>query len=196
MAINLRRPTEAIIADGSITKEKLADGAVDSSKIEDGAIDLTSSKVIGELPNSKLAVISDIEKIQDNLITLSKVQDDVALVPLVGGEVEQSVTGILESGIVETGFSKTSQFSSKKARIVASLKSNNALYTASLLIYVNDEITPRLTKTSVSTDYELVNGEFDISDLVNGKHKFTAKLKSSDASGIAFNDFIEFYLVK
>jgi len=184
--INLRRPTEAIVPDGSITAEKLADGAVN----------LSTDKVTGSLPNSKLDAIADVNKIQDNLITLAKVQDDVALVPLVGGEVEQSVTGTTEDGVVETGFSKTNQFTSKKARIVASLKSNNALYTASLLIYVNDEVSPRLTKTSIATDYELVNGEFDISDLANGKHKFTAKLKSSDASGIASNDFIEFYLVK
>ncbi len=184
--INLRRPTEATIPNGSITSEKLADGAVD----------LSTSKVTGSLPNSKLDAITDVNKIQDNLITLAKVQDDIALVPLVGGEVEQSITGTSEVGIIETGFSKTDKFSAKKARIVASLKSNNALYTASLLIYVNNEIAPRLTKTSMATDYELVNGEFDISDLMNGKHKFTAKLKSSDPSGISYNDFIEFYLVK
>ena len=53
--INLRKTSNAVIADQSITKEKIADGAIDSTKIEDGAVNLTSAKVVGELPNNKLA---------------------------------------------------------------------------------------------------------------------------------------------
>ena len=87
--INLRKPTEAFIPNGSITKEKIADNAIDSSKIEDGAVDLTSDKVVGELPNVKLARIDDVEKLKDGLVTLAKSSDDVKLTPFVGGEVEQ-----------------------------------------------------------------------------------------------------------
>lgn len=187
MAINLRRPTEATIPDASITAQKLASGAVD----------LSTPVVTGSLPNSKLDVITDVNKIEDNLITLEKTSDDVRLVPLVAGEIDFESTGTTELETVETGNTKTNKFSSQKIRIVATLKTNNPTYTATMNIYADDEVTPRLVLTSTDdSDYELVTGEFDISDLGNGKHKFLAKIKSSDVSGIAYTNLIEFYGVK
>lgn len=49
---------------------------------------------------------------------------------------------------------------------------------------------------SVSTDYELVNGEADISDLSTGKHAITIKLVNAEADGISYNDYIDIYFVK
>lgn len=228
--INLRKPTEAYIAPGSIQEEhladgavdltsdkvigelpkvKLADGAVDANKIEDGAVDLNTAKVVGELPESKLAnnavteqKLADLaistQKLKDNVVTLAKASDDVRLTPFIGGEVEQPVTGTTEVPIVETGMSRISgAFEPKKIRVIASLKvSSDSGNIGYLYIYADDEITPRLTLQTSETSYELLNGEFDISDLSPGRHKFTAKMKSSLVAGIVYNDYIEIYTIK
>ena len=183
--INLRRVLEAYIPNGSITEEKFANGA----------IDLTSDKVVGELPNNKLAQIEDVDKLKDGLVSLAKTTDDVKLTPFVAGENEQSVTGIVEEGIVETGLSKVSgKFEPKKIRVIASLKVSDG--EGSILVYADSEVAPRLTLTSLSTTYELVSGEFDVSDLLQGRHNFVAKMKSSLADKTVYNDYLEIYVVK
>lgn len=195
--INLRKPTQATIADGSITKNKLAANAVDSTKIEDGAIDLSTAKVTGQLPNNKLGIIADVTKIQDNLITLAKVNDDVKVGSYVGGEEEQSVTGTVETGIIETGFVKvTGKFVPRLLRVIASLKTNDVLKQATMKVYIDSEVAARITLNSSSDSYELLNGEVDISDLVIGRHKITAKLVNAEADGISSSDYIDFYFVK
>ena len=193
--INLRRPTEAFIADGSITKEKIANGAVDASKIEDGAIDLTSEKVVGELPNEKLAIISDVEKLQDGLVSLAKTTDDVKLTPFVAGEVEQSATGTTEVEIIETGLSRlTGNFNPKKIRVIASLKTSSG--SGFLKIYADSEIVPRLILQSNSLNYELVSGEFDVSNLSQGRHNLIIKISGSLVDSLVKNDYLEVYTVK
>jgi hypothetical protein len=97
--INLRKPSQAFVPDGSITKEKLADNAVDASKIEDGAIDLSTAKVIGELPETKLA---------DNAVTETKIANEaVSNIKLADGSVLESKiaalaisTGKLQDNVV------------------------------------------------------------------------------------------------
>jgi hypothetical protein len=193
--INLRRPSQAIVPDGSITKEKLASNAVDASKIEDGAINLASAKVTGSLPNNKLDVIADVSKIQDNLITLTKVNDDVKLTPFIAGEEEQSVTGDVSTPIIETGMSKVSgKFEPKKIRVIATLKTSEE--SGFLEIFADNEPTARLTLETTSQTYELKNGEFDVSDLSQGRHNFTAKLRGTLSSTVVMNDYIEIYTVK
>jgi hypothetical protein len=183
--IHLRRVTEAQIQNGSITKEKLAVGAVE----------LDSDKVTGELPNSKLAKIEDVEKLKDGLVTLAKTTDDVKLTPFVAGEVEQSVTGIVEEAIVETGLSKLAgKFEPKKVRVIASLKVSSG--TGSLKIYADDEEDARLTLQTASLTYELVNGEFDVSDLEQGRHNLIGKLVGSAGGVIVSNDYFELYVIK
>lgn len=229
MAINLRKPTEVFIAPGSITNEHLANGAVDASKIEDGAIDLNTAKVIGQLPETKLAdnavtetkiadgavndgkiangavienKLADLAistaKLQDNVVTLAKSNDDVKVTPFVGGEVEQSVEGITPEGIVETGFARVSgKYEPKKLRVIASLKvdagSGNE---ASLKVYVDAEASARITLTSISDTYELVNGEADVSDLSIGRHKITIKIHSNTEGVKAYNDYVDVMFVK
>lgn len=193
--INLRRPSQAIVPDGSITKEKLAANVIDASKIEDGAIDLSGDKVSGSLPNSKLDVIADVSKIQDNLITLTKVNDDVKLTPFIAGEEEQSVTGDVSTAIIETGMSKLSgKFEPKKVRVIATLKTSEE--TGFLEIYADNEPTPRLTLETESLAYELLSGEFDVSTLSQGKHNLIAKLRGSLSTTVVMNDYIEIYTVK
>ena len=185
MAINLRRPTEATIPDGSITGVKLANGAVD----------LTSDKVTGLLPNDKLGQIQDVEKLKDNLITLGKCQDDVKVDPFVGGEVEQSTTGTDEYPIVETGFGKVpGKFVPTKLRVVGSLKTSEG--TGYMKIYIDDEVSARITVETTETDYDFVNGESDITDLLNGRHKIVVKIYGSEVTSVVANDYIDILFVK
>jgi hypothetical protein len=224
--INLRKPGTAILTPGSVQKEHLAEGSVDASKIEDGAIDLSTAKVVGELPETKLAndavtenkiaaqavsdgklkdgavleaKIADLAistgKLKDNVVTLAKTTDDVRLTPFVGGEEEQSVTGTTAVGVVETGMSKVSgKFEPKKIRIIADLKTSEG--TGYMEVYADAEVTPRLTLQTVETEYELVNGEFSVEDLTQGKHKYTVKLKGSLVTSIVSSDYVEIYTVK
>lgn len=187
MGINLRKPSQAIIPEGSITEEKLAEGAVN----------LSSTKVTGELPNSKLGRIDDVAKIKDNLLTLQKMTDDVKLGQFVGGEEEQSMTGTDEVALIETGFSRSNVHLPMKIRVAASLKKvGDSVETASLKFYIDEEVAPRLVLNTASAVYELLTGEMDISDLSNGKHKLVMKGVASSVTTQCWNDYIDILNVK
>lgn len=224
--INLRKPSQAFIPDGSITKEKIADGAIDAAKIEDGAVDLSSAKVTGELPETKLADAAVSEgkiaanavtenkiansaivetklanlaistsKLQDNVVTLAKASDDVKVGTFVGGEEEQTITGLTETGIIETGFAKVGgKFAPAKLRIIASLKTSEE--TGYMKIYIDEEVAARITLSSISNVYEIVSGEADISDLSAGRHKLVAKIYGTLATTVVNNDYIDVLFVK
>lgn len=187
MSVNLRKPTLAVLSPGQVTAEYLADGA----------IDLTTAKVTGELPNSKLGRIDDVEKIKDSLITLAKVQDDVKVDSFVGGEVESEVEGTTEVEIVNSGFTRLpGRFTPNKLRFVGSLKVDGSGNTGYLKVYFDDEVDARLTLSTTSNTFELIDGEIDISDLTNGRHKMLVKIYSSGAGIKVYNDLTEFYFVK
>ena len=195
MAINIRRVGE--VADGSVTQSKLADGAVD----------LESDIVVGELPSSKIkngAVVEEklanlsisTDKLQDNVVTLAKANDDVRLKSFVGDETLVSVTGLTESIEKELTIPKdVVRFGASKIRVLAGLYSSDAAFTASLKVYIDSETTERLELTSNSETSELVSGEFDISDLGAGKHSVKISLVSSDVAGTAYNDLIDIMVV-
>lgn len=215
MAVNVKN--YGMPPPNSINSTHLQDGAVplDSTKVTgsldlggskiSGSLDLAGLKIVGELPESKLAddIIGD-SKIKANALTLAKAADDLAVSLYNSEEVEVSYgngvdNGDIESdGIKELNFVKVGgHYNPKKIRFLASLKTNNSLYTATLNLYFNDEITPRIVLTSTSdSDYELVSGVADISDLPAGKHKWTMKLVSSDPAGIVYNDYSETKWVK
>jgi len=194
MVIRLRRVGE--VADGSVTSEKLSDGAVD----------LSTAKVTGELPSGKLEDGAVIEgkladlavtttKLQNAAVTLAKSDDDSRLTQFAGDETEVSSTGTDEVEQKAFDFVKVSgKFSPTKMRLIATLKTDDVLNTASLLIYIDDVL--ELTLTSTSTTYELVSGEIDVSALAAGKHSVSIKTKSSDAAGITSNDHMDALFVK
>lgn len=196
MSINIRKVGE--VADGSVTAAKLADGAVD----------LSTAKVSGELPSGKLADGAVIEsklndlavstaKLQNNAVTLAKADDDANLSHFVGDETEVFQTGTVEEIKKEFRFAKVAgQYSPKKIRAMATLKTTNALHQATLKIYFDSEGTARLTFNSSSETYELVSGEADVSDLTAGIHTCYIKLVSADGSEKAYNDFIDIMWVK
>jgi hypothetical protein len=185
------------LADDAVEAAKIKDGAVGGSKIADGGVDLTTLKVTGELPNAKLGRIDDVEKLKDGLVTLAKCEDDVKATPYVGGEEEQFVIGVADVGIIETALSKvTGTFVANKVRVIASLKVQESGDIGYLKVFVDSEVAPRLTVETSSLVYELVNGEFDVSGLLNGKHMLTVKLSTDSVTGKVYNDLIDFYLIK
>ena len=194
MAINLRRVGE--VADGSVTSSKLADGAVD----------LSSDKVVGQAPSSKIedgAVVENkladlaisTQKLKDSVVTLAKASNDIRLRHFVGDETEVSISGNVEEVVKEFNIPKHAAYNINEIRVLASIKTNDESYTTYLKIYVDDETTARVTLTSTSTNYELVAGEADISDLIYRKHHIKISLVSSDALGIAYNDLIDASLI-
>ena len=188
MGINLRRPTQAEIQPGQIQEEHLADGSVN----------LQNAKVTGQLPNGKLGIIADVNKIQDDIITLAKCKDDVKVNTFIGGEVEQSVTGITEEDIVDTGFANVAnKYKARKLRIITTLKvEGQPGDIAYLKLYIDDEVSPRSTLQTTETTYQLLSDEIDISDLPDGRHQIYLKGYTSDVAAKCWNDYIDILFVK
>ena len=215
MALNIRRVGE--VADGSVTTEKLADGAVtnvkvnnlDISKLNTSAADFDSTgnlkenvvdsvelKDGGVLEGKIAALAISTGKLKDNVITLAKANDDIKVSHFAGDETEASVTGITEVDTKECSFPKKTGYAGNKIRFIATLKTNDALKTASIKVYVDAEAIARATYTSTAIAYELVGGDIDISDLGTGTHKITVKMLSDAADGIAYNDMWDVLLIK
>ncbi len=188
MGIHLRRVTEAIVPDNSITKEKFATGA----------IELDTDKVTGLLPNAKLGQIEDVAKIKDNILTLAKMQDDVKIDSYTGGEEPQSIIGIEETWLVDTEFAIIpNMYAPKKVKIACSLKveglSGSIAY---LKVYFDDEVEARLAFETGNDVYEFLSNSTDISDLTNGRHKITIKGNTNQETAKCWNDYIDIYFVK
>ena len=215
MALNIRKVGE--VADGAVTTEKLADGAVTNVKVDSvniskldttnadfdsagslkaNVVDSTELKD-GGIVESKIAALAiSTGKLKDNVITLAKANDDIKVSHFAGDETEASVTGITEVAKKECSFPKKTGYAGNKIRFIATLKTNDALKTASIKVYVDAEEAARATYTSTSLTYELVGGDIDISDLGIGTHKITLKLVSDAADGIAYNDMWDVLLIK
>jgi len=199
MAIYIRRVGE--VADGSVTAVKLADGA----------IDLDTAKVTGQLPTEKMkdgavveAKIGNLEistgKLKDQAVSLAKAQQALLIHHLIGDETEVSVTGtgevdkkifkIVKASTVNKGMQP------QKLHINAEMKTSNVAAQGSLKVYIDAEEIPRITLNTVSTTYEMKEGEADISDLTNGAHEVHIKLVSADVAETAYNDLIEVFIEK
>jgi len=134
--------------------------------------------------------------ISDNSIGLEKLTEEARILLLVGREDEQSTTGTIEEAIIECGFSKVvGCIVPEKLQIIASLKTSDA-WQGSLKFYIDAETTPRLVLNTISTTYVLLNGEFNVDDLAEGRHKLTVKMCSSVETGVVSNDYIEIYLIR
>lgn len=195
MSINIRRVGE--VADGSITEIKLADGAVD----------LESDKVVGELPSIKLADAAVVEAkiavlavktghLQDDCVTLAKSSDDVAVSHFVGDETEVLVLGDTETEMKTLSYTKQIGYKPTKIRFVGTLKTSDAAKMATMNVYWDAEVAPRLTMTSVDLAYEIVSDEADISDLENGKHTMHVCLVNAAVDGTSYNDMIDLMFIK
>lgn len=157
---------------GSVGAEQLAAGAVTTPAIADLAV--TPDKAAKATRRDPLVVNSREEQATGTTATVVKTADF-------------AVTG---------GPGKLTDFC-----VAAELKSGAGTDTATIEIYIDAEASPRATLTNAAAAdkavYDMVaTGDVDASDLANGKHTVTAKLKSSAAAGVAYNRQFDLYTVR
>jgi len=199
MAIYIRRVGE--VADGSVTAEKLASGAVD----------LDTDKVTGQLPTDKMkdgavveAKIGNLEistgKLKDQAVSLAKAQQALRIHHFVGDETEVSVVGTEETSVkkfkVVKSSANTKGIQPQKLHINAEVKTSNVAAQGALKAYIDAEETPRITVNTSSVNYEMQEGDADISDLENGAHEVDIRMVSADAAETVYNDLIEIFVEK
>ena len=191
---------------------EVADGSVDASKLADGAIDLSTAKVTGELPTSKLEDGAVVEaklaslsvstgKLKNQAVSLAKAQQALRIHHFVGDETEVSTLGITEEDQKIFKMPKSSSdvtgIQALRIHINAEMKvTGGTSPTGTMKVYLDEEGTPRITLTTTSTTYEMVEGDADISDLANGKHTVKITLVSDEATATVFNDLLEVFLEK
>lgn len=191
---------------------EVADGSVSASKIADGAIDLSTAKVTGELPSSKLEDGAVVEsklaslavstaKLKDQAVSLAKAQQALKIHHFVGDETEVSTLGITEEDKKIFRMPKPTTdvkgIRATRIHINAEMKvTGGTSPTGTLKLYIDAEGTPRITLNTTSNTYEMVEGDADISDLANGKHTIKLALVTDEASATVFNDLIEIFLEK
>ncbi len=191
---------------------EVGDGAVTASKIADGAVDLSTAKVTGELPTSKiedgavnenkLASLSvSTSKLKDQAVTIAKSVQAMKIHHFVGDETEVSVTGISEEGVKEFKLPKATSANTgiqpAKLHINAEVKVEGVSGAqGTLKIYIDAEGSPRIIVNTTSNTYEMAEASADISDLSAGKHTITVKLVADDSGATVYNDLIEVFLEK
>jgi len=197
----------AEIAADAVTNAKIGAGAVDTAEIAALAVEtaqlaagaVTDSVLADDsVVNSKLADLAiSTGKLQNNVVTLAKSDEDSRLRPFIGDESTVSIVGTTETEIKAFKLPKgtTQKFKPKKMRVFATLKTDNVASAAELTIYLDAEGTSRLTLTSTSLTEELVSGEFDLSDLTDGRHDVSIRLRSLGAADQATNDYVDMMIV-
>ena len=220
MALNLRRVGE--VADGSVTSAKLADVAVITVKLADDAV-VTGKIAPGAVGSTDLAddAVTSVKiaadavtsaKIADGAVGSTEIADDAVIGAkiasgvvdaelsskhktslVIGDDSEVSVTGVTPSIQKTLRFVKASNLPGTTLITKTEMKSNNALYTATVR-YKIDGVTVGSDETSVATTYELKEQEIDISAIANGRHLLDVELVSDDAAGISYNQLVELHL--
>ena len=191
---------------------EVADNSVTASKLTDGAIDLSTAKVTGELPTSKIEDGAIVEaklaslavstgKLKDQAVTLAKAQQALKIHHFVGDETEVSTTGTTEEDQkvfrMPRATSDVKGIQPVRIHVNAEMKViDGTSPTGILKVYIDAEGTPRITLNTTSGTYEMVEGDADISDLSNGTHTIKVTLASDEAPATAYNDLIEIFLEK
>ena len=200
MAVYIRRVGE--VADGAVTEIKLANNAVNlagnkvtgqlpSAKLEDGAV--TETKI------NNLAVTT--AKLQDQAVTLAKAQQALKIHHFTGDETETSVTGTSEVDMklfrIVKSSANTKGMQPQRLHINAEMKVTGASGAqGTIKIYVDEEVSPRITVNTVSGTYEMQEGDADFSDLANGSHDVRVAGLTDNAGATVYNDLIEIFIEK
>jgi len=169
MAIYIRRIGE--IPDGSITEQKLADLAVSTQKLKDQAV------------------------------SLAKAQQALKIHHFTGDETEESVIGTSETDIklfkIVKSSANTKGMQPQRVHLNAEVKVTGASGAqGTLKLYVDDEVSPRITVNTTSDIYEMQEGDADFSDLANGSHDIRITGVTDNAGATVYNDLIEVFIEK
>lgn len=191
---------------------EVADGSVDASKLADGAVDLSTAKVVGQVPTSKIADGAATEdkiaalavstgKLKDQAVTIAKAVQAMKIHHFVGDDIEVSVLGTSESDEKAFNLPKSTSgntgIQGNKLHINAECKvTGSSGAEGSIKVYLDAEGSPRITLTTTSDTYEMKEGNCDISDLTAGKHTVKIALVSDAAGATMWNDLIEVFIEK
>lgn len=88
-------------------------------------------------------------------------------------------------------FVKSSFMTLRMLHIELSGYVNNSAGTGYYEIYIDSESSPRLTLSTNSTTETVLSGNIDISDLTNGIHTLTLKMRSNSSSYTATNKIFQ-----
>lgn len=196
MPINFRS-TVAVVADGSITSDKLANDAVIESKIANNAV--TTNKIVNDaVIASKLATDSvSTVKIQDDAVTIDKAARKVSIGHFLGVETEVYTTGTTETAVGEFNFNSQTNDAEdwQSFSYTVSLKSDDIGNTATLRFYI-DNVQHGADFTTNSTTFVFDSDNSVGLSLSPGAHNFQVRLLSSDVAGIATMGRLDVYLAK
>jgi hypothetical protein len=103
-------------------------------------------------------------------------------IPLAWDDTYKEAKGTSEVQVKYARLIKSVNVAFDTVRVLASLGTDNALGTAYLKVYVDEEVSARLTLSTIATGETAVEGSFDISDLNVGVHTLKFKLSNSSAS--------------
>ena len=197
--IYIRRVGE--VADGAVTADKLASNAVTEEKIASGAV--TETKLgNGAVVENKLADLAvATSKLQNQAVTLAKSVQAMKIHHFVGDETEVNVTGTSETGVKQFMMPKSSSenagINANKLHINAEMKVTGASGAqGTIKVYIDDEVSARITLNTTSDTYEMQEGNADISDLSSGKHTVTIKMVTDNAGATVYNDLAEIFVEK
>jgi len=103
-------------------------------------------------------------------------------------------TGTAETEVKYARFIKTVSIPFTTVLVLASLYTNNASGTAYFKVYVDSEVSERLTLSTTSTTETALEGSFSISDLDAGIHTFKIKIYNSNASYTTTHKILEVFI--
>jgi len=157
--------TTEYIATGAITTDRLADESITTNKLADLAVTL-----------SKLHAVSRTSH-------------------FIGDDTEVSTTSTDWEAVKRFRFTKSSRFDWEHLWFVGQIKNSVSGSTTTLGIFINEETDPRGTISTTKGEYDLVDTDFDISDLPYGVHAVTLKMKATTGT-TAYCKTTEFYLTR
>jgi hypothetical protein len=148
------------------------------------------------------------DQLQDNAVTTEKIADGAVTPPkasdllksehILGDDTETMTTSTSYEEIKKFNFYKDTSVDSinwKSLEVMAEGRVSAGGLTATLGVFVNAELDPRLELAYASTSYSVSRGTVDISDLSTGLHLISIRLKISGA-GTAYQRHVEIKATK
>ncbi len=198
MSMNINRVGE--VGPNTVGAEQLKVGAVDlSGDRVTGTLDLEGIRITGQLPNSKLGPLSvAVDNLQANAVSLAKADKYLRLSKYISDETPVQVPGTDGEKVVkEFSFTKVAgKFNPVEMVFFGTVRTNDAGYTATLKVYLDDEAIPRISfPTTEAVQDAMASEEVDISDITAGRHICKIALISGNPAGIAYNNFVDIRFV-
>jgi hypothetical protein len=138
----------------------------------------------------------DTDQLRNNIVTLAKATNDLRLHQFVGEETEVYTTDTAWEAAKVASFLKHPLSPLTDLRFFGSIKTAVEGATGFIGVFIDEEGSPRFEGATAEVAYNLVNGEFDVTDLSAGRHQLTVSLKAGVAGVTVSNDHMDVMYVK